>query len=82
MPRNMQRPMVRANTSMVAKRSIWLPCGIEIGLSVSRNSAANPNAIAVHAIAACRGVVRSDEKLNTTNSAQRNMKAHFRHEVG
>ena len=42
-------------------------------MSVSRNSAARPNAIAVQTIAVCRGVERSELKLNTTNSVQRNI---------
>jgi hypothetical protein len=69
----MQRPIVRMNTDMVAKRSRLVPCGIEMGLSVSRNSPARPSAIAVQKIAVCRGVERSEPKLNTTNSVQRNI---------
>ena len=70
---NMQRPMVRMNTIIVAKRSRWLPCGMAIGLSVKRNSAARPNAIAVQTIAVCCGVERSELKLNTTKRVHRNI---------
>ena len=44
----------------------------QIGLSVSRNSPARPIAIAVQIIIVCRGVERSELKLNTMNSVQRN----------
>ena len=69
----MQRPMVSVNTSMVAKRSMWLPCGMAIGLSVSRNRPASPSAIAVQMIAVWPGVERSEAKLNTVNSEHRNI---------
>ena len=69
----MQRPMVRTNTDIVAKRSSGVPCGIEIGLSVRRNSPASPNAVAVQTRAVCRGLARSEPKLNTTNRVQRNI---------
>ena len=55
----MQRPIVSANTDMVAKRSSAEPYGIEIGLSVDRNSAARPIVIRVQTRAVCRGVARS-----------------------
>ena len=73
MPRNMQRPMVTMNTVIVAKRSMWLPCGIAIGLSVSRNRPARPSAIAVQRIPVCIGVERSEAKLKTVKREQRNI---------
>ena len=73
MPRNMQRPMVTMNTVIVAKRSMWLPCGIAIGLSVNRNSPARPIVIAVQITMVCPGVERSELKLNTMNIVQRNI---------
>ncbi len=69
---NMQRPIVSANTDMVAKRSSWVPYGIEIGLSVHRNSPARPSAITVQTAAVCRGVERSEAKLKMMNSVHRN----------
>ncbi len=68
----MHRPIVSANTDMVAKRSSGVPYGIEIGLSVSRNSPARPEVIRVQTAAVCRGVERSEAKLKMMNSVQRN----------
>ena len=49
-------------TSIVAKRSVGVATGIEIGLSVVRNSAATPIAAMVHATAVWRGVEPNELK--------------------